>query len=84
MTKAHVLAFVRGFAIVALTSMNVAQIAGGHYLGAFAGGVAISWVWFVNARGAAHGTEPHLRECYALGAGLGTVFGMLLIHALYG
>lgn len=76
--------FSRGFALVACTAANVRQIASGHYGGAFVLGCAISWLWFRNARGAAHDSVPYLRECYALGAGCGTITGMLLMRAVYG
>lgn len=76
--------FCRGFLIVTLTAMNVGQIASRHYGGAFLCGFAISYVWWQNAHGAAHGTTTYLRECYALGAGCGTVAGILIIRALYG
>lgn len=73
----------RGFLIVTLTAMNVAQIAGHHYGGAFVCGAAISWVWWRNAHSAAHESVPYLREYYALGAGLGTVTGMWLMAWVY-
>lgn len=82
--KARLNAFGRGFLIVTLTAMNVAQIAGRHYGGAFLCGASISWVWWRNAHGAAHGTTTYLRECYALGAGCGTVAGILIVRAIYG
>lgn len=81
---AHASAFGRGFLIVLLTSTNVAQIAAQHYVGALVVGVAISWVWWGNSHGAAHNATPYVRECYAIGAGCGTLTGMLLIRALYG
>lgn len=80
----YVTAIWRGFLIVSLTSVNVGQIAGHHYGGAFCCGGAISWVWWRNAHSAAHDDLPHLRECYALGAGLGTITGMLLTAWAYG
>lgn len=81
---ARLSAFGRGFLIVMLTAANVAQIASRHYGGAFCCGFAISWVWWRNAKGAAHDRVPYLRECYALGAGCGTVAGILIVRAIYG
>jgi len=80
----HLTVFGRGFLIVSLTASNVGQIAAHHWGGAFAGGMAISFVWWGNSRGAAHSDLPWARECYALGAGCGTVFGMLLVRWIYG
>jgi len=68
----------RGFVIVFLTALNVVQIAGGHYGGAFIVGGAISWVWFGNSRTAAHTNAPYARQAYALGAALGTIAGMFV------
>ena len=82
--QARIDAFWRGFLIVCLTAANVAQISQHHYVGAFACGSAISWVWYRNARGAALESLPWLRECYAAGAGCGTVAGMLIVRAVYG
>lgn len=70
--------------IVTLTAANVAQIAARHWGGAFLGGFAISFVWWGNSRGAAHTEVRFARECYALGAGCGTVCGMLLARLVYG
>jgi hypothetical protein len=81
--RAHLSVFWRGFLIVSLTSSNVAQIAGGHWLGAFLNGFAISFVWWQNSRAAAHSTATYGREGYALGAACGTVAGMWLVRAIY-
>lgn len=80
----HLTLFLRGFLIVTLTAGNVGQIARGHFGGAFLGGCAISFVWWGNSRGAAHSEVPYARECYAAGAGCGTLFGMLLVRWFYG
>lgn len=80
----HLAIFLRGFVIVTLTAANVGQIARGHYGGAFLGGTAISFVWWGNSRGAAHSDVWCARECYAAGAGCGTLFGMLLVRWAYG
>jgi len=81
---AHLWLFARGFLIVTLTSANIGQIAQRHWGGAFLGGCAISFVWFGNSKTAAHSDARFGRECYALGAGLGTLFGMFLVRWLYG
>ena len=80
----HVRLFWRGALIVFLTALNVGQIAGRHYGGAFLGGCAISFVWYMNSRTAAHSTARFGREAYALGAGIGTVLGMAITQWLYG
>ncbi len=74
----------RGWLIVSLTAMNVGAVAGHHWALAFAGGFAISWVWWENSRGAARSTEQWARESYAAGAALGTVTGMWIVRVLYG
>lgn len=81
---AHLRVFWRGLLIVTLTASNVAQIAGRHWLGAFLVGAAISYVWWTNSRTAAHSQATYGRECYALGAGCGTVFGVWLVQMVYG
>lgn len=68
----------QGFVIVFLTSLNVVQIARGHYASAFVVGGAISWVWFGNSRTAAHSQATYARQAYALGAAIGTVTGMFV------
>ena len=68
--------FWRGFLIVALTAFNVTNIARGQFGLAFAGGFGISFVWWTNSQNAAHNHARFAREAYALGAALGTVFGM--------
>lgn len=75
---AYLSLFARGFAQVALVSANVVQIARSQYVGAFAVGCAISFVWWTNAHSAAHSDLRWGRPVYALGAGCGTVFGMLV------
>lgn len=82
--RVQVATFVRGLALVSLTAANVSQIAGHHYVGAFVCGSGISWLWYRNARGAALDAAPWLRECYAAGAGCGTVLGMVVMRWLYG
>lgn len=80
----HLRIFLRGFLIVTLTAANVGQISARHWGGAFLGGCAISFVWFGNSRTAASTTARFGRECYALGAGCGTLTGMLLVRWFYG
>jgi hypothetical protein len=70
--------------IVLLTAMNVGQISGGHYLGAFVTGASISWVWWSNAHRAAHTSVRGAQHAYALGAACGTVTGMWIIRLIYG
>lgn len=70
--------FCRGFGIVSLTAMNVRQIADAHYGPAFVVGCAISGVWWFNSRSAAHSEAVGAWMAYALGAGLGTMFGMVV------
>lgn len=73
----YVRIFMRGFTLVTLVALNTRQVSQGHYGGAFLVGGAISAVWWMNSsskredvRGAA--------VAYALGAAVGTVFGMWL------
>lgn len=69
--------FLRGFVQVALVSLNVRQVAQGHYGGAFFVGGLISLVWWSNS-------SKHREDVagagamYALGAACGTVTGMYL------
>lgn len=67
----------RGWLIVSLTSANVRAVSAGNYPLAFVIGFAISCVWWTNSQSAAHTNDPVARWCYALGAGLGTVTGIL-------
>lgn len=70
--------FGRGMMIVTLTASNIRQIAAGHYGRAFCVGMAISAVWWWNARTAGHDERRGLWLAYAFGAGVGTVTGMWL------
>lgn len=74
--------FGRAFLQVALVALNVSQIAKGNYGGAFLVGGAISWIWFKNARSAAHVELPGAALVYAAGAGVGTVMGIFLSRFL--
>ena len=76
--------FGRGFVIVILTATNVYQIAHGHYPGAFVCGMAISCVWWTNAKTSGRSDVPFAGFWYGLGAGCGTLAGMLLMRWMYG
>lgn len=68
----------RAFLIVFCTSLNVTQIALGHYATAFVTGGILSFVWWGNTRSAAHTDAPGAQYAYAFGAACGTVCGMAL------
>ena len=70
--------FLRAYLHVLLVAANVTHIATGRYEWAFATGFLISFVWWINTRSAnrLEGSLSHF--VYSLGAGLGTVSGMLL------
>lgn len=70
--------FGRGFLIVCLTAMNVRQISAGNYGHAFVVGFGISLVWWFNSRNAARSELPLAGWVYAIGAGVGTITGMVL------
>lgn len=69
--------FLRGFALVALVSLNTRQIAGGHYGGAFVVGGCISLVWWSNSSAKREDVKG-AGAVYAFGAACGTVLGMWL------
>lgn len=71
-----------GFIQVFLVSINTYQIAHKHYLGVFVVGVAISIVWAWNVKKIAFGTW-YDRLFYALGAGIGSLCGLLLSILIY-
>lgn len=71
-----------GFVQVILVSLNTYQIAHKHYLGVFVVGVAISIVWAWNVKKIAFGTW-YDRLFYALGAGIGSLCGLLLSILIY-
>lgn len=75
--------FGRGFLIVFLTSTNVYQVSHRHFLGGFIVGVLISITWWANARTSARSDLRGAGLCYGLGAGVGTVAGMVLATLLY-
>ncbi|MCR4374165.1 MAG: hypothetical protein NUW22_04890 [Acidobacteria bacterium] len=68
--------FGRAFLLVALVAWNVRNVAQGEFGLAFLTGTLVSWVWWANSRSAAHSDARYARHVYALGAGLGTVFGV--------
>ncbi len=68
----------RAFSIVSVTALNVVEISGGHYFTAFFTGGLLSFIWWTNARTAAHSNAAHGRYAYALGAACGTMVGMFV------
>lgn len=67
--------FGRGLLQVTLVSLNVTQVAQGHYVGAFVVGGMISAVWWANS--SKHREDvPGAGAVYAFGAAVGTVTGM--------
>jgi hypothetical protein len=75
------LTFLRGFAIVTVTALNVSLIADRNLRAAFVAGAVLSWIWWGNAQ-AAQDRRGAARACYALGAGLGTVAGIMLAELI--
>lgn len=63
-------------------SLNTYQIAHKHYLGVFLVGTSISIVWAWNVKRIAFGTWPD-RLIYALGAGIGSLSGLLISALIY-
>lgn len=80
---AYLRIFTRGFVIVFLTATNVYQVSHQHYGGGFIVGVLISVVWWGNARTSSRSELPAAGLCYGLGAGAGTLAGMLMAATLY-
>lgn len=70
--------FFRAALQVSLVACNVVNIARGAYLWAFLTGFAISYVWWRNSRTAAHSEAAYGQVVYAIGAGAGTVVGMVV------
>ena len=81
---AYLRIFCRGFLIVFLTATNVYQVAHQHLFGGFVVGVLISVVWWGNARTSGRSDLPGAGLCYGLGAGAGTLAGMLISTLFYG
>jgi hypothetical protein len=69
--------FIRAALQVALVACNVVNIASEAYGWAFLTGGAVSYVWWWNSRTAAHTNAPYGQVVYTLGAGVGTVLGMV-------
>ena len=76
--RAGVLLFGRACCQVALVSANVVYLSQGRLGWAFVTGVAISYLWFHNARSATQARIPGADVIYALGAGCGTIAGAWL------
>jgi hypothetical protein len=68
----------RAFSLVSLVALNTTQISGHHYYAAFITGSTLSWVWWKNTKTAASSDVRGAQLAYALGAGCGTVLGMLI------
>jgi hypothetical protein len=68
--------YLRGFAIVFFTALNVTCISRGHYLAAFLSGWAISAIWWANAGQASLDRTWQAGALYATGAACGTLAGM--------
>ncbi len=75
--------FLQGLVYVGLQAANIAQIAKRHYVGAFLVGYLISWLWSLNVKGVAF-RSGWGAVWYALGAGCGTITGMVLVRVIYG
>lgn len=68
----------KAFSIVTVTAVNVTQVTGHNYVGAFITGSLLSFIWWTNAKTAARSDNPFAQYAYAFGAGCGTTFGMFL------
>lgn len=73
----------KAVAQVALISLNTYQVAHGHLPGAFVVGCAISWLWWANAGSAGKSQSRVDGFVYGLGAGIGSVLGLLISRWLY-
>lgn len=69
--------FITGFIQVLCVAMSTYFIANKLYIGTFATGFLISWIWTHNVKKISIST-PGDRYSYALGAGLGSVSGLFL------
>lgn len=76
--------FLRGFGMVMLVAANTYQISHFHLAGAGSIGMAISVLWFYNAKKAAHSELRWAGFVYGAGAGAGTMVGMELAAILWG
>lgn len=68
----------KAFSIVTCTAVNVTQVTGHNYVGAFFTGSLLSFIWWTNAKTAARLDHRLGKYVYGFGAGCGTVFGMFL------
>lgn len=66
--------FIAAFSQVGLVAMNVVFISKGYLLPMFITGFGISFIWTFNVKRIAFGNMND-KLLYALGAGLGTIFG---------
>jgi len=81
--KSLVIVFGTGWLQLVLIAVNMWQIAHDKYLGVFLAGVLISFVWTINVKRIAFGSWPE-RVSYALGAGVGSLCGLLGAKLFYG
>jgi hypothetical protein len=71
--------FGRGFVMPCLVTANAVAAVGGKWPAVLVLGFTISWVWSGSVRAlAAACSEPSDRFSYALGAGFGSVLGMVI------
>lgn len=73
----------RAAAQTGLITANTYQVAHGHLVGVFCVGCAISWVWWANAGHAGRSTDRLDGVVYGLGAGLGSVLGLVVAEWFY-
>lgn len=76
--------FCRALVMVTLVSTNTYQIAHGHLTSAGAVSMAISVLWFYNARKAAHSPLPYAGWVYGFGAGVGTLLAVWAAPIIWG
>lgn len=81
--KPLLILFGTGWIQLVLIALNTWQIAHDKYLGVFLAGVLISFVWTINVKRVAFGGWPE-RVSYALGAGIGSLCGLLGAKLFYG
>lgn len=67
---------------VSLVAINVYQVANHKWIGAFIIGSSISFIWAFNVSKIAFGGTLD-KLIYALGAGIGTITGMLIAQTIY-
>ena len=77
------LLFLMGFMQVFLVALNTWQISHNKAVGTFFVGYLISAIWVFNVRGVVVGSF-WAGQAYALGAGLGSLFGLWLGGFVYG